>query len=435
MHGVDNIDNGGVITNSIGTLRNPTQIIDDDPIRSNNLVFTKPSDDDPDTDDDSSKNVGELTIDNAEPVAFNHLSGHFTEALTASAAGGSDQTASWGGAPVIRPAVNDTANTTELDDYSTLTGTTTSEAGFGGRLAEKDAGGIEAIMYNRVDGYFNVGDNAGDDQIQNGNAFNRGINDGGLVLPATHGGSMDQTHQIMLLLSAADDFGDRMIGKGGDYKLIAAMTGYDVILYDNMGNPMMGPDNGDTLVFGGPEATEEEKMATTKIIVNGISVMVDAEDCDGTPIDGPWSLANLTSLAGVSTGASGDFGGLETMGTIKFMRTGLKCEMKHGDGDISNLEAVENPDGVPVEDTRTYSAGTLIVEENNSERSFVTTGQALLKFLTPTSTFAASWSLKSRATPDDVPRDEVDPTGDDSVTVPSDLTTGRDELTAPPASS
>ena len=31
--------------------------------------------------DPTTKNVGDLSVDNAEPVAFNHLTGHFTEAL------------------------------------------------------------------------------------------------------------------------------------------------------------------------------------------------------------------------------------------------------------------------------------------------------------------------------------------------------------------
>ena len=60
--------------------------------------------------DVTSKNVGALTVDNAEPIAFNHLTGHFTEALEGTDAGGSDQTASWGGAPVIRPAVTTVLN-------------------------------------------------------------------------------------------------------------------------------------------------------------------------------------------------------------------------------------------------------------------------------------------------------------------------------------
>ena len=37
---------------------------------------------------------------NAVPVAFNHLTGNFTEALISTASGGSDQTASWGGTPI-----------------------------------------------------------------------------------------------------------------------------------------------------------------------------------------------------------------------------------------------------------------------------------------------------------------------------------------------
>ena len=53
-----------------------------------------------------SKNVGDLNIANAEPIAFNHLTGHFTEAFDSTVTSGTDQSASWGGSPVVRPAVD-----------------------------------------------------------------------------------------------------------------------------------------------------------------------------------------------------------------------------------------------------------------------------------------------------------------------------------------
>ena len=81
------------------------------------------------------------------------------------------------------------------------------------------------------------------------------------------------------------------------------------------------------------------------------------------------------------------------------MREELECKMDFGDGDAATLSTVEDADGVPTSDKRTYKAGTLIVEEATADRSFVTTGQVLLKFITPTSTFAASWSLKSPPSP------------------------------------
>ena len=89
---------------------------------------------------------------------------------------------------------------------------------------------------------------------------------------------------------------------------------------------------------------------------------------------------------------------------IKFMRAALKCVVPYGDGDQGNLTQLESPDGVPIKNDRTYEAGTLVVEEMNSERTFVTTGQALLKLLLPNATFAASWSLKSPPSMDDVER-------------------------------
>ena len=77
----------------------------------------------------------------------------------------------------------------------------------------------------------------------------------------------------------------------------------------------------------------------------------------------------------------------------------LTCEKDYGDGDSANLEGVETADGVPVSDLRTFTGGTLIVEEKSQNRAFVTTGRALLKFITPDATFAASWTLKSPPSP------------------------------------
>ena len=71
-------------------------------------------------------------------------------------------------------------------------------------------------------------------------------------------------------------------------------------------------------------------------------------------------------------------------GSIKFKRGALKCKENFGDGDdaTSSQEDLNDGDGVPASDERTYAAGTMIVEEPNTERTFVTTGQALLKFIT-----------------------------------------------------
>ena len=167
MHGMDNIDNCGVIVtnenrgtgdtalSSVGRSKNgPDAVFDcrkDDPATTE--IET----------DVTSKNVGALTVKNAEPLAFNHLTAHFTEALVGTDAGGSDQTASWGGAPVIRPAVTTVNNAGMVGmDYQTLNGidvganmdfypggdplgtgesVTEIEVAGTGRLAEKDAGG------------------------------------------------------------------------------------------------------------------------------------------------------------------------------------------------------------------------------------------------------------------------------------------------------
>ena len=427
LDGMDNIDNGGVLTSDI-----PDTAADADAgetTLTNNLMLTKFEATDDQKDDNTSKNVGDLRIDNAEPIAFNHLSGHFTEALVSIAEGGSDQTASWGGTPTIRPAVVNTANAMDvaIADYQTLDGANAEAETGGGRLAEKDAGGNEAIIYNMVEDYVTAGGNTGDGEIRNGAAYNRGLKGGALVLPALHGGG-EQSHQIMLMLSAADEFGG-----AGKYELMPAKTGYMVTLMDAMGDALPNPMEAEGPVFGGTEDPEDDP-AGLKIIVEGIRVMVDAGKCDGTMIVGPWTLAHLTSSVPTASSGAKDFDGLDAMtdgmmpaspGWIKFMRTGLECEMDYGDTDGSNNPAVEDPDGVPVSDKRTYKAGTLIVEEKNTDRAFITTGQALLKFITAKSTFAASWSLKSPPTGPDTARDMVDPDGADGTLteVPDDIVT------------
>ena len=223
---------------------------------------------------------------------------------------------------------------------------------------------------------------------------------GALVLPTLHGGG-EMAHQVMLLLSVADDFGG-----AGKYQLIAAKTGYSVTLMDNMGDALPDPAADAAPVFGGVAAPDAPPG--TKIIVDGIQVMVDAGKCGGTMIDGYWMLNNLTSLVPTASTGVKDFAGLDAMmtpgmndspGWIKFMRAELECEKDYGDGDSAINSTVEDDDGVPTSDERVYKAGTLIVEEKNVDRSFVTTGQALLKFITPSSTFGASWSLKSPSSP------------------------------------
>ena len=426
LHGTNNIDNCGVLT------------VAEDPTAdeaTNNLTYTKNGDNDcadgteagVDEADMTSKNVGGLSVDNAQPVSFNHLTGSFTEALRSTAAGGADQTASWGGTPVVRPAVDDPANTTPLGDYRTLNGMNpTGTPLMGGRLAEKDAAGKEVNTHgdaeHEVSGFLNTGSNHPDGtnvdltdanvltaaemggKIEDGFRHQRGLNDGALVLPALYGGG-DMAHQIMLLLSVADDFGGP-----GKYELIPAMTGIDVVLTDPMGNELDMEDAADDQVFGGGAEDPDADVASARIIVNGVQVMIDADldKCTGTMIDGPWSLAHLTSLVPEASAGGKEFAGLDAMldemvtsspGWIKFARKALTCEKDYGDGDSANLEGVETADGVPVSDLRTFTGGTLIVEEKSQNRAFVTTGRALLKFITPDATFAASWTLKSPPSP------------------------------------
>jgi hypothetical protein len=318
----------------------------------------------------------------------------------------------------------DTTNNTALiaTDYTTLNGMNSTGApdNDGGRLAEKDAGGMEANGHDStVGGYLNtgvnygdgddngvdstVGENTGDDaggKIVNGPRDHRVLNGGALVLPALHGAG----DEIMLLLSVSENFGDP-----GKYELVPAMTGIDVVLMDGQGDPLdvkvtSDPNAG---VVGGGGSDPAAESASTSIIVNGIQVMVDADlaKCTGTAMEGPWNLSSLTSLKPEATAGGDKFAGLDAMitqvmnrspGWIKFKRGTLKCEVKYGDGDAENTPSFETPDGIPAVDTRVYTGGTLIVEDKTAPmRTFVVTGRAVLKYITPDQTFAASWTLKS----------------------------------------
>ena len=81
-------------------------------LNSHTLMLTKFEADDPTrpTGRTPPRTSATLSFENAEPISFNHLTGNFTEALTSTTSGGADQTASWGGTPVIRPAVDNTDN-------------------------------------------------------------------------------------------------------------------------------------------------------------------------------------------------------------------------------------------------------------------------------------------------------------------------------------
>ena len=396
MHGTGNIDACGTLRTTAGS---DTEDADD---ANNNLMHLDPTtEDDVCTDDDmTSANVADWGVGNAEPIAFNHLTGHFTEALVGTDAGGSDQTASWGGTPVVRPVVTNRNNDAMVDvDYQVLDGTPEAN------LAEKDAAGIgadlEGAAVAAVEGYVEGTDNeAGADLIESGARTHRVITGGAMVLPSLSGVS-GSSKQIILLLSVAD-----VMGGAGKYSLEPAMTAIDVTLMDAMGNEleMMSAEDDPGIVGGGTEDPEADTLSTT-IIVNGINVMVNAGDCSGDAIDGPWTLSHLTSLVPEATAGHGDFTGLDdggmmpmmnaSPGWIKFARGTLECKMDYGDGDPASLTAFEQPDGIPSVDERTYTGGTLIVQEASGDHTFVTTGRALLKFITPDSTFAASWTLKS----------------------------------------
>ena len=220
-------------------------------------------------------------------------------------------------------------------------------------------------------------------------------------MPALYSGSEDQLHHVVQFLSVTDDFGNPARGKGGDYTLRGAKTKYMVSLQDGMGDEFTDP--ADDRKFGGAAGPD---YANTRIIVDGIAVEVDAGSCSGTSIMGAWSLSSLTEIIPTVNEGSGAFGGLMAMldemetvspGLISFKREALSCEVDEGDGTpaTSQTDPSEDGDGVPATDVRTYTGGTLYIEEKDSMRSFVTTGTIVVKYLTPSATFAASWPLNS----------------------------------------
>ena len=235
MHGTDNIDACGTIRLTVGTSMEDADDAD------NNLLHLDP---DPDGDveacsdeDGTSANVAEWGVGDAQVISFNHLTGHFTEALAGTDAGGPDQTLSWGGTPVVRPVVNNRDNAEmDNDDYQVLDGDPMVDA----YLAEKDAAGegvdLTGPAVAAAEGYIAGTDNeAGDDFIAAPTERTyRTIMaaSGAMVLPSLSGVSGDST-QIVQFLSVADDGMDP-----GAYKLIPAMTAIDVTLMDAMGNPL-----------------------------------------------------------------------------------------------------------------------------------------------------------------------------------------------------
>ena len=177
--------------------------------------------------DQSTRNVGDLNVDNAAPVAFNYLAGHQAAAQRASASGGSDQTASWAVNALTRPALADDADTDDADTdsedsvdmYDTLEGSAGQD-----RLAEKVHGGDMGMNTRAAIPSSETNNRYGDSKIGENDAQNvRGINHGALVWSSLHGGGA-AVQQGVQFLSVADDYG--MMDEDRMYRLIPAMTKY-----------------------------------------------------------------------------------------------------------------------------------------------------------------------------------------------------------------
>ena len=261
------------------------------------------------------------------------------------------------------------------------------------RLAEMIHGGDATVDANEntVEGYT--------DGDMNGNkdGSRRELGCSGVVLPAWNGLIRKfSSCPLRTDYGKSDEF--------GDYKLIPARTKYKVVVHDAAGGVFVAPGAEDGQVFRGGE---EEEMETPMpdIAVSGISVMLDPGDCGGMMTMGGWSLADLTGLISAASDGTDDYMGLgamvdpmmnASMGWVKFLRHTQKCTMDFGDGDGPNLGGIEDPDGVPTTDERTFTTGTVVIEKGDTDRVYVTTGQVILKFETPAATFGASWMLTTK---------------------------------------
>ena len=389
LHGVDNVDNCGEIRTAVGAT-------DED----NNLEYTRHGIDgandcsqasDAAGADDTSRNVGDLSIHNYQPLAFNWLTGHHTAAQLLPDLG---EGIAWGVNALTRPGISTSGSadavTTRIDvPYTVLDGAN------GARLAPKVHGGAEEVNAATDDDNRADDSGAGSPVAQDPTASenNRVVNGGALVWPALYRTAHQE--QRVRFLSVADDYGDP-----GEYQLLAARTLYRIALHDAMGNVLSFPET-DLPVFGGLPLPEPPP--SLHVLVDGIGVLPNASpaDCIGNARVEGWSLADLTDIVPSAAAGGKDFAGLDapvdpetnaSPGWVRFHRTQVTCTRDFGDGDPSD-SLIEIPDGVPTQDKRSFIGGTVVVEKETANRTFVTAGQVVVRLLTPHSAFGASWWL------------------------------------------
>ena len=391
MHGMDNIDNCGELKTTVGTTG-----------EDNSLEYTKHGTDgandcsqasDAAGADDTSKNVGDLSIQNYQPVAFNDLIGHHTAAQILPDLG---EGIAWGVNALVRSAIStsggaDAAANRIGAPYTVLDGTD------GVRLAPKVHGGAEEVNAstdsdNRADDS-GAGGPVAQDPTDSEN--NRVVNGGALFWPTLYRTAHEE--QRVQFLSVADDYGDP-----GEYQLLAAKTLYKIELHDAMGNILSDPRSATPPVY----APVPDPPPGLHILVDGIGVLPNASpvDCMGNDRVEGWSLADLTDIVPSASMGGKDFAGLDapvdpqanaSPGWVEYRRTQVTCTKDYGDGDPSD-STIEIPDGVPTQDKRSFIGGTLVVEKETANRTFVTAGQVIVRFLTPHSAFAASWWLSGK---------------------------------------
>ena len=391
LHGMDNIDNCGELKTTAGATE-----------KDDNLEYTRHGADGADDcsrasdaagRDETSRNVGGLSVHNYQPLAFNHLTGHHTAARILPELG---EGTAWGVNALTRPAITTPDGADAETPWIGTLPYTVLDGANGARLAPKVHGGAEEVNAATDD------DNRADDSGGGGpvardptpSENNRVVNGGALVWPALHRTAHGE--QQVRFLSVADEYGDP-----GGYRLLAARTLYRIELHDALGNVLADADL-QLPVFGGLPVPDPPPSLF--LLVDGIGVRPDASpaDCTGNDRVEGWRLADLTDLVSTASMGGEDFAGLDapvdlqanaSPGWVEFHRTQVTCTRDYGDGDPSDNTTIEVPDGIPTQDQRSFIGGTLVVEKETANRTFVTAGQVVVRFLTPDSAFAASWWL------------------------------------------
>ncbi len=205
--------------------------------------------------------------------------------------------------------------------------------------------------------------------------------------------------QRVEFLSIADDYNGSKtassvtIGAGvvydRSYNIVGAQTGYTVQVYDNNEDQLsLTPDT--PINISPPPSVPT--TANLRIIVECLQVWINGTKTEEFRRDG-LSIYNLHEITALVTTGNGDFDGLgfavnpltdASQGWIRFARDNVSNKVSATLGT----------------QTVTVTGGTIapvnpVIMDNLGAPSFTTIGQTVLKYVTETTTFGASWWLNT----------------------------------------